>query len=100
MQLKKQRMKCKLKLLQLQKIYMYKKNVTKKDLCTILFAAFEVYIKETNHKKAELDQMLEEHMEKNSNTAVKNLIVETNDNATTSNKSGNVLSSNNQTANV
>jgi len=47
-----------------------------------------------------LDQMLEEHVEKNLNTAIKNLIVETNDNATTSNESGNALPRNNQTLNV
>ena len=77
------------------KKYMDKKNVTKKDLCAILFAAFGVHIKETSHKKAELDKMLKENVEKKSNTAIKNLIVETNDNATTGNESGNALQSKN-----
>ena len=74
--------------------------MTKKGLCAILFAAFGVYIKETNHKKAELDQMLEKNVEKNPNTAIMNLIAETNDNATTSDESGNALPSNNQTMNI
>lgn len=77
------------------KKYMDKKNVTKKDLCAILFAAFGVHIKETGHKKAELDKMLKEQVEKTSNVPIKNLIVETNvetnDNATTGNESGNAL---------
>ena len=75
------------------KKYMYKKNVTKKDLCAILFAAFGVHIKETSHEKAELDKMLKEYVEKKSNTVIKNLIVETNDNATTGKESGNALQS-------
>ena len=77
------------------KKYMDKKNVTKKDLCAILFAAFGVHIKETGHKKPELDKMLKEQVEKTSNVPIKNLIVETNvetnDNATTGNESGNAL---------
>ena len=60
-----------------------------------MFAAFGVYIKETSHKKAELDNMLKENVEKKSNTAIKNLIVETNDNATTGNESGNAFQSKN-----
>ena len=54
------------------------------------------YIKEANHKKPELDKMLKDNVEKTSNTAIKNLIVETHENATTGNESGNAL----QSANV
>ncbi len=79
------------------KKYLDKKNITKKDLCAILFAAFGVYIKETGHKKAELDNMLKENVEKTSNMPIKNLIletnVETNVNAMTGNESGNALQS-------
>ena len=46
------------------KKYMDKKNVTKKDLCAILLAAFGVHVKETGHKKAGLVKMLKENMEK------------------------------------
>ena len=71
---------CKVWLLQLQKKHMEKKNVTKKHMCAILLAAFGVSIKETNYNKADLFEMLEEKVEKSSNVAIKNLIVETNDN--------------------
>ena len=67
--------------------------MTKKDLCAILFAAFGVHVKETGHKKAGLDKMLKEIVENKTKAAIKNLIVETNDNATTGNKSGNALHS-------
>ena len=74
---------------------MDKKNVTKKELCAILFVAFGVHIKEANHKKGELEKLLKGNVEKDSDMAIKNLIVETNENATTSNESGNALPSEN-----
>lgn len=78
---------------------MDKKNMTMKDSCVIsLFAAFGVYVKETNHKKAELDQILTENVEKNLSMAIKNRIAQTDD--TTSDDSGNVLQSDTQTRNV
>lgn len=77
------------------KKYMDKKYVTKKDLCAILFAAFGVHVKELNHKKAELNNMVKENVEKNSDMAIINLIVDTNSNAVTSNESGHVETNNN-----
>ena len=74
---------------------MNRKNVTKKDLCAILFAAFGVHVKELNHKKAELYNMVKENVEKNSDTAIMNLVVDTNSNAGTSNEIGHVETNNN-----
>ena len=56
----------------------------------------DIHIKETSHKKADLEKILKANVEKTSITAIKNLIIETNDNATTGNESGNAS----QSANV
>ena len=58
------------------KKYIDGKNLTKKELCIILFAAFGVYTKDANHSKGELVKMVADHVEKESVDLIKNLIGE------------------------
>ena len=71
--------------------------MTKKDMCIIMFVVFGEYVKDTIHKKGDLQKMLAEYVRKNSDVAIKNWATRTTSNEQ---ESANAAENDNQTANV
>ena len=82
------------------KKYTEKKNMTKNDICVIMFVVFGEYVKDTSYKKGDLEKMLVEYVQKNSDIAIKNWSTRTSNGNTTSEESANVSQDDIQTENV